>query len=131
MTRPRTAPLEASVVAQPQNVVLHYLDCLVAHDWTAVAECLHPEVVRVGPFGDTYTPREIYVEFLSDLLPILLNYSMAIERVWVDGPVVIVQLTESMEIRGSMDATREVLVFTIDDAGLISRIEIFIQRVEA
>jgi len=39
-----------------------------------------------------------------------------------------VQLTESMEFGGSRDVTHEVLVFETDPAGLITRIDIFIQR---
>lgn len=115
-------------MSDPKLVVLRYLDRLVAQDWASVTDCLHPEVVRVGPFGDSYTPRGPYVEFLSDLLPALRGYTMTIEREFVDGPVVLVELTEAMEIGGSMDVTHEVLVFDTDPAGLITRIEIFIQR---
>ena len=38
------------------TVVERYLERLVAHDWEAMAACLAEDVVRVGPFGDTYTP---------------------------------------------------------------------------
>ena len=113
---------------EPETVVLRYLDRMVAHDWAAMAECLHPDVVRVGPFGDEFTPRGPYVEYLSGLLPTLVNYDLAIERTVAEQSVVVVQLTESMEFGGSMDVTHEVLVFETDPAGLITRIEIFIQR---
>ena len=113
---------------QPESTVRRYLDRLVSHDWIAVAACLHPEVVRVGPFADTYTPRDQYVEFLSSVLPSLVNYEMAIERVVAGDAVVMVQLTETMELGGSTDVTHEVLVFETDPAGLITRIDIFIQR---
>jgi hypothetical protein len=112
----------------PETVVLRYLDRMVAHDWVAMAECLHPDVVRVGPFGDEYTPRSPYVEYLSGLLPTLANYDLTIERTVAEESVVLVQLTESMEFDGSMDVTREVLVFETDPSGLIARIDIFIQR---
>ena len=46
-----------------------YLDRLVAHDWEAMAACLAEDVVRVGPFGDTYTPRDPYVAFLPSSCP--------------------------------------------------------------
>jgi SnoaL-like domain len=113
---------------EPETVVLRYLDRMVAHDWAAMTECLHPDVVRVGPFGDEYTPRSPYVEYLSALLPTLANYDLTIERTVAEQSVVLVQLTESMEFDGSMDVTHEVLVFETDPAGLITRIDIFIQR---
>ena len=112
----------------PESVVLRYLDCMVAHDWVAMSECLHPDVVRVGPFGDTYTPRGPYVEFLSSLLPTLRQYDLTVARTVSHQSVVMVQLTEAMELQGSVDVTREVLVFDTDTSGLITRIDIFIQR---
>jgi hypothetical protein len=112
----------------PESTVRRYLDRLVSHDWAAVTECLHPEVVRVGPFADTYSPRDPYVTFLASLLPNLVNYRLAIERLVADGSVVMVQLSETMEIDRSEDVTREVLVFDTDADGLITRIDIFIQR---
>jgi hypothetical protein len=90
--------------------------------------CLHPDVVRVGPFGDEYTPRRPYVDYLSTLLPTLVDYDLTIERTVTDGPTVLVQLTEAMDFDGSTDVTHEVLVFETDPAGLITRIDIFIQR---
>jgi ketosteroid isomerase-like protein len=116
------------LTSEPETVVRRYLDHLVAHDWAALAECLHPDVVRVGPFGDTYSPRRPYVEFLSSLLPTLVNYDLTIERMVARQSVVVVQLREAMEVNGSRDVTREALVFDTDPAGLITRIDIFIQR---
>jgi SnoaL-like domain len=113
---------------RPEAQVLHYLDRMVAHDWTAVTECLHPEVVRVGPFGDTFTPRGPYVAFLSSLLPSLVGYALTVERTLADGSQVVVQLTESMEIGGTTDVTHEALVFDTDPNGQITRIDIYIQR---
>lgn len=116
------------MTSRSEQAVLHYLDRMVAHDWAAVSACLHPEVVRVGPFGDVYHPRRPYVEFLSALMPTLEQYALSVERTVGRGLVVMVQLTETMEIGGSLDETHEVLVFDTDAAGLITRIDIFIQR---
>ena len=115
-------------VPDSEEVVLRYLDRLNAHDWVAMAECLHPEVVRVGPFGDVYAQKGPYVEFLASLLPSLVNYTMTIGRTVARDSLVMVQLTETMELNGSPDVTHEVLAFDTDPAGLITRIEIFIQR---
>jgi len=116
------------VRSTPEATVRVYLDRMVHHDWAGVAECLHPEVVRVGPFNDRYSPRDRYVKFLSSVLPALVNYEMTIQRLVADGSVVMVQLTEAMELEGTEDVTREVLVFDTDHDQLITRIDIFIQR---
>jgi len=109
-------------------VVVRYLDRMVAHDWEAMAACLAEDVVRVGPFGDTYTPRDPYVAFLSDLMPALPGYSMRIDRVQSIGRTVLVELTEIVEIGGSPIETPEALVFDLNDEGLIAHIAIYIQR---
>ncbi len=111
-----------------ESVIRRYLDCMVAHDWETMAECLDPDVVRVGPFGDTYSQRAPYVDFLASLLPTLISYNLTVSRVLSSGSLVIVELTESMELNGSMDVTREVLLFETNDGNLITRIDIFIQR---
>jgi ketosteroid isomerase-like protein len=109
-------------------VVRRYLDRLVAHDWEAMAACLAEDVVRVGPFGDTYTPRDVYVAFLTDLMPALPGYSMQIDRVLEHGPTVLVELTEFVDISGSPLETPEALVFDLDAQNRISHIAIYIQR---
>lgn len=110
------------------HVVERYLDRLVAHDWDAMAACLADDVVRVGPFGDTYTPKGPYVAFLCDLMPKLPGYSMRIERLVEAAGTVVVELSETVEIDGTTIVTPEALVFDLDEAGLISRITIYIQR---
>jgi len=110
------------------SVVERYLDRLVAHDWEAMAACLAEDVVRVGPFGDTYTPRGPYVGFLSSLMPSLPGYSMRIDRVLHSGRVTVVELTETIDAGGAAVETPEALLFDIDDDGLISHIAIYIQR---
>jgi len=110
------------------RVVERYLERLVAHDWDAMAACLAEDVVRVGPFGDTYTPKDAYVAFLSALMPSLPGYSMRIDRVVSSGRTVMVELTEIVEIAGSPLETPEALVFDLDDDDRIAHISIYIQR---
>ena len=110
------------------SVVERYLDRLVAHDWAALATCLADDVVRVGPFGDTYTPRDAYVAFLSELMPSLPGYSMRVERVVTTGRVTVVELTETVEMAGAPVHTPEALVFDVDEDGRIAHIAIYIQR---
>ena len=109
-------------------VVERYLDRMVAHDWDAMAACLAEDVVRVGPFGDTYTPRQPYVAFLSQLMPALAGYAMRVDRVVKTGRTVVVELTETVEVAGSPLETPEALVFDMDEAGRIAHIAIYIQR---
>jgi len=110
------------------TVVERYLDRLVAHDWDAMAACLAQDVVRVGPFGDTYSPRDTYVAFLSALMPSLPGYSMQVDRVVSSGRTVLVQLTEFVDVGGSPLETPEALVFDLDAQDKIAHIAIYIQR---
>ena len=110
------------------HIAQRYLERLVAHDWEAMAACLAEDVVRVGPFGDTYTPKAPYVAFLADLMPKLPGYAMRIDRLVDAGSTVVVELTETVEIDGSPLHTPEALVIDLDADGLISRIAIYIQR---
>jgi hypothetical protein len=110
------------------GVVGRYLGCIVAHDWDGMAACLTEDVVRVGPFGDIYTPREPYVAFLSGLMPQLSNYSMRITRVVYADRVAFAELSETMDVDGAPLETPEALVFELDEAGLIARIAIYIQQ---
>ena len=111
-----------------RTVVERYLERMVAHDFDAMADCLAEDVVRVGPFGDTYTPRQPYVAFLSNLMPALPGYAMRIDRVVETGRTVVVELTETVEVGGTALDTPEALVFDMDGDGRIGRIAIYIQR---
>jgi ketosteroid isomerase-like protein len=110
------------------DVVERYLDRLVAHDWDGMAACLTTDVVRIGPFGDTYTPRDRYVAFLSDLMPQLTNYSMKVTRVTYGDRVAVAELSETLDVDGEPLETPEAIVFDLDDAGQIAHIAIYIQR---
>ncbi len=119
---------DAGLADDASAVVRRYLERLVAHDWEAMAACLAEDVVRVGPFGDTYTPRDPYVAFLTELMPALPGYSMQIGRIVEQGPTVFVELTEFVDIGGSPLETPEALIFDLDAQNRIRRIAIYIQR---
>jgi len=112
------------------TIAERYLERMVAHDFEAMAACLADDVVRVGPFGDTYRGRRRYVAFLSKLMPSLPGYSMRIDRVAELEPdrLVLVELTETVEVEGAPLPTPEALVFALDEAGLIAHISIYIQQ---
>jgi hypothetical protein len=110
------------------SIVETYLERMVAHDFGAMADCLAEDVVRVGPYGDTYTPRDTYVAMLAGLIPSLPGYAMEISRVLVMGDrLVVVELSETVEIDGAPLVTPEALIFDLDEAGLIAHIAIYIQ----
>jgi ketosteroid isomerase-like protein len=115
-------------VTSDQSIVERYLDRIVAHDWDAMAACVTDDVVRIGPFGDTYRGKEDYVAFLSALMPTLEGYSMRIDRVVAEGRFALAELTETVEMGGTSIETPEALVFDLDESGLISHIAIYIQR---
>ena len=108
-----------------------YLGAVVAHDWEALEGCLAEDVVRVGPFGDTYTPRAPYVAFLAGLMPTLPGYSMQVDRITYSGSRAFAELSETVEVDGAPLETPEALVFDLDDDGRIAKIGIYIRRVGA
>jgi len=109
-------------------VVERYLAAVAAQDWPTLEACLAEDVVRVGPFGDTYSPRGSYVAFLTALMPTLPGYAMAVERVLYTEGAAVAQLHETVEVDGAPLVTPETLVFDLDDTGRIARIAIYIQR---
>ena len=111
-----------------RGIVERYLEAVVAHDWGSLEGCLAEDVVRVGPFGDTYSPRGPYVAFLAGLMPTLPGYSMRVDRVTYAGRRAFAELSETVEVDGAPLETPEALVFDLDEEGLISRIGIYIQR---
>gem|GEM_PF-1093349 len=121
-------PGEQTGPGGPGSMVERYLERLVALDWAAMAACLSEDVVRVGPFGDTYTPRDTYVAYLTELMPSLPGYAMRIDRVLHSGAASVVELTETIDAGGNPVVTPEVLVFDLADDGRIAHIAIYIQR---
>ncbi|MEY2451556.1 MAG: hypothetical protein QOD92_1130 [Acidimicrobiaceae bacterium] len=104
------------------DVVERYLDALTAHDWDGLRECLHHDVVRVGPYNDEYRGRDVYATFLEALMPTLPGYSMEIARVtYVDGRA-FAELCETVAGR----RTNEAIVFEIVD-DRITRVDVYIK----
>jgi ketosteroid isomerase-like protein len=110
------------------GIVERYLEAVVGHDWEALESCLAEDVVRIGPFGDTYSPREPYVAFLAGLMPGLPGYSMRVDSVTYAGSRAFAELSETVELDGAPLETPEALAFDLDEEGRIARIRIYIQR---
>ena len=111
------------------HIVARYLKALSVFDWESARECLAEDVSRVGPFGDTYTGRTAYLDFLQKLMPTLGGYRMDLARVIVgdDGQRAVAELSETVEIDGRTVVTPESLVFDLDQSGLIVGLRIYIQ----
>jgi ketosteroid isomerase-like protein len=116
-------------MAEAGGVVERYLRALTGHDWSALADCLTDDVVRVGPYGDTYASKAEYLAFISDLMPKLRDYSMEVARVTytTDGAAAYAELAETMTHDGRLLRTNECLTFSLSPDGRIARIDVFIQ----
>jgi ketosteroid isomerase-like protein len=124
----RVEPVTATVAEV--DVVERFLACMVDHDWRGLGACVTDDVVRVGPYGDTYCGRDDYVAFVSGLLPTLARYEMKVHRVvyTADERVSTAELSETVEVDGRMVVTPESLVFDIDDRGRIAHLAVYVQR---
>src|SRR5207302_9698239 len=111
----------------PMDVVERYVDALARFDWDAFGACLADDVVRVGPFNDVRGSKAEYVGFLSELMPTLPGYSLKVHRITYADRVALAEMSETMEMGGEPTEVGEVLVFDLDDNGLITRIDIFIK----
>ena len=112
------------------TVARRYLEAISTHRWDEAQGCLAEDVVRVGPYGDTYSGREHYLGWLRKLMVGLKGYRMDIGRIVSssDGRTLTAELAETVEMDGRQVVTPECLVFDLDQAGLISTIRIYIQQ---
>jgi ketosteroid isomerase-like protein len=120
----------ATTTVADVDVVERFLSCMTGHDWHGLGACVTDDVVRVGPYGDTYRGRDDYVAFVSGLLPTLAGYDMKVHRVVYtpDERVSAAELSETVEVDGRVVVTPESLVFDIDDSGRIAHLAVYIQR---
>ena len=112
-----------------RDAVERYLAGLAAHDWSAVAATLAPDVERMGPYRDAYRGREPYAKFLADTIDSLGGYQLDVDRVHVDGGVVTVELRETVDDGDARLETCEAVVFDTAD-GLITRVAVYLQTSE-
>jgi hypothetical protein len=105
-----------------------YLEAMPAHEWDRLAGTLAEDVHREGPFADVVTGRGPYVEFLSRVIPSLKDYRLRVIRTsWSGDRLAYVELTETLEADGVRTEYPEVVVFGLDDAGLISQVSVYMK----
>ena len=115
--------------ALARDVVDRYLAGLAAHDWDAVAATLAPEIERMGPYRDAFHGRDAYAKFLAQTIDGLGGYQLDVDRVHVSGPVVTVELRETVDDGDARLETSEAVVF--DTAGgLITHVAVYLQTSE-
>jgi hypothetical protein len=109
--------------------VEEYLSAFAARDWERFAAVLSTEgLMRIGPFMDVIETREDYVDFLSKLMPTLVNYEVRVDRVSEIGPKrFLVELSEIFDVNGVRTEYPQADVFEVDPAGKINGVSIFIK----
>jgi ketosteroid isomerase-like protein len=110
------------------ETVTRFFERMGALDWDAMAACLAEDVARVGPYRDEKQGRAGYRDFLAATIEALDDYHLEIQRIWSDGPHAVAQLAESMNIDGRPRRTDEAIVLDVGPDGLISRVEVYLQR---
>jgi hypothetical protein len=116
-------------MAGPVAAVDDYLTAMAKHDYELLATAVSEDVVRTGPYGDTYSGRSDYVTFIAELLPTLPGHTLDVARVTYadDGKRAFAEISETVLVNGDPLVTNEVLALDLDDGGLIKRIDIFIK----
>jgi ketosteroid isomerase-like protein len=107
-----------------------YFAAMDRHDWAEVRGCLSDSFSRVGPYDEhAWEDPDDYVAFLRDLLPTLKGQKVEITEVIEEGPMVHVNVTETIEVEGSPHAVRVAGTFRMDPEDRIERIEVFVRRI--
>ena len=119
--------MSASAADERVNTVTRFLDRMAHGDWDAMAACVAPDVVRIGPYRDVVRGRDAYRTFLAEVISALEGYRMDVSRIWSDGDCAAAELAEEMDIDGQRRRTDEAVTFDFDDDGLISRVAVYLQ----
>jgi len=116
--------------AEAGAVVERYLAALGAQDWPVLADCLAPDVERIGPYGDVYHGCEPYVSFLEQAIGALEGYELAVGRVLVAADAITVELSETVDTSQGRRRTNEAVVFDVGADGLIRRVAVYLRKAE-
>ncbi len=114
--------------AEAEATVRRFFDRMGAFDWDAMAACVAPDVVRVGPYRDVKQGRDDYRDFLATTIAALEGYVLAVQRVWSDGTHAVAQLSETLVVDGRRRRTDEAIVLDLGPDGLIHRVEVYLQK---
>jgi SnoaL-like domain len=109
------------------GVVERFFAHLTARDWGSLRAVLAPGVERIGPFGDHVAGRDRYVDLLAGTVP--SEYGNDVLRVTyaTNGRSAFARVTEHLHYTDRELHLQETYAFTIDDHGLLSRVEVYWQ----
>jgi limonene-1,2-epoxide hydrolase len=116
---------------EPTGPVERFFVTLSARDWDGLARVLASDVERIGPLGDRVLGRERYVELLRGVVPSV--YGNDVHRITYapDGRSAFARVTEHLAYPDREFHLEEAYAFGVNDAGLLSLVEIFFQTPEA
>jgi len=93
-----------------------------------MAACVAEDVARVGPYRDEKSGRADYRDFLAATIEALEGYRLEVQRIWTDGSRAVAQLSETLIVDGRPRRTDEAIVLDVGADGLITRVEVYLQR---
>jgi len=112
------------------GVIERFFQHLTGREWGSLGQVLAADVVRVGPYGDEAIGRDRYLAFLASTVPV--DYSNDLLRITYasDDRSGFARVQEHLNYGDSAFHLDEVYSFEIDEAGLLSRIEVYWQTPE-
>lgn len=113
-------------MAAVEDFVAYY----AKRDWDKLATVFSPEgFQRVGPYGDTHSSAQDYLDFLRRVVPSLKEgYELNPVHVAYAGDTAIAELIEHLEIDGVMTDLPEAIIFRLDAKGLICGMHLYLQQ---
>jgi hypothetical protein len=111
------------------DTVDRYFAAMDRHDWVELRGCLSDSFSRVGPYEEHAWPDpDEYLAFLQQLLPTLKGQKVEVTEVIEEGPLVHVNITETIEVQGLPHVARVAGTFRLTPDALIEHIEVFVRR---
>jgi SnoaL-like domain len=96
-------------------VVDRYFAAMDRHDWVELRSCLSDSFRRVGPYEEhVWDDPDDYLVFLQTLIE--------------QGPMVHVNVTETIAVEGSPHVARVAVTFRMSPHDQIEDIEVFVRR---
>ena len=112
------------------GAVEDYLAAMTDRSWERVAASLADTgLVRNGPFVDVIEGKRAYVDFLRGVCSPFDSYRLDVHRISRSGDrVVFAEIDEVIGRDGVESSFPEVLLFELDDSGLIRFVSVFMKR---
>ena len=115
------------MASRTTDLVQRFFSHLTARDWDELSTILDHEILRIGPFGDGLSGRQVYLDFLRAAVP--PDYGNDVRRIIAtpDGRFAFATVTEHLRYEEEEFHLDEAYSFEIGENGLITRIEIYWQ----